>query len=205
MTFIEKRNELRPATGAAPFSLDEVFFSRTDERGVIVAGNYVFRRVAHYDWARMLGAPHKIIRHPDMPRAVFWLLWDRLKQGRPVGAYVKNRASDGLHYWVFAVVAPCDGGFLSARIKPTSALRDRIEQEYAALRALEREEDLAPEASAATTASQPRSYSLNRIAKTKPEKDITAGKERSISPAPMMNVRPTARSRSGGRVDRKVV
>ncbi|MCB1337230.1 MAG: chemotaxis protein [Maritimibacter sp.] len=149
MTFIEKRNELRPATGAAPFSLDEVFFSRTDERGVIVAGNYVFRRVAHYDWARMLGAPHKIIRHPDMPRAVFWLLWDRLKQGRPVGAYVKNRASDGLHYWVFAVVAPCDGGFLSARIKPTSALRDRIEQEYAALRALEREEDLAPEASAA--------------------------------------------------------
>lgn len=148
MSFIEKRNEIRPATGIAPFNLDEVFFSRTDARGVILAGNYVFRRVAHYEWGQLLGAPHKIIRHPDMPRAVFWLLWDRLLKGQPVGAYVKNLASDGLYYWVFAVIAPCQGGYLSARIKPTSELKAVVEQEYAALRAIETRDKISPEDSA---------------------------------------------------------
>lgn len=148
MSFIEQRNEIRPASGEAPFSLDEVFFSRTDERGIILAGNYVFRRVAHYDWPEILGAPHRIIRHPDMPRAVFSLMWDHLKQGKSVGTYVKNNAKDGLHYWVFAIVAPSPGGYLSARIKPTSALRDEVEKLYAALRADELAGDISPEDSA---------------------------------------------------------
>ncbi|GKY88721.1 chemotaxis protein [Sinisalibacter aestuarii] len=148
MSFVEKRKEFRPARGEAPFGLDEVFFSRTDPRGVIQAGNYVFRRVAAYEWSQLIGAPHKVIRHPDMPRGVFWLMWNRLQAGQPIGAYVKNRAQDGLHYWVYAVIAPIDGGYLSARIKPTSALRDRIEREYAMLRAAERDDGLTPEASA---------------------------------------------------------
>lgn len=148
MSYIARRNEIRPASGEAPFSLDEVFFSRTDSRGVILAGNYIFRRVANYDWADMLGAPHKIIRHPDMPRAVFWLLWDRIKRGEPIAAYVKNRARDGLEYWVFAVVAPAGDGYISARIKPSSPLLAMIKAEYAALRAAEHENGLAPEESA---------------------------------------------------------
>lgn len=148
MSYIEKRNEIRPATGEAPFSLDEVFFSRTDTRGIIVAGNYVFHRVADYDWPDMIGAPHKIIRHPDMPRAVFWLLWDRIKRSEPIGAYVKNLARDGLEYWVFAVVAPAGDGYLSARIKPSSPLLATIEAEYGALRAAERDQGLGAEESA---------------------------------------------------------
>jgi hypothetical protein len=148
VSFIEHRNEIRPASGEAPFSLNETFFSRTDERGVILAGNYVFRRVAHFDWSEMLGAPHRIIRHPDMPRAVFWLMWDHLKQGKPVGAYVKNRAKDGLHYWVFAIVAPSPGGYLSARIKPTSPLCAEVERLYASVRANEVEGKVSPEDSA---------------------------------------------------------
>ncbi len=148
MTYHEKRNELRPAYGEAPFALDEVFFSRTDHRGVIESGNYVFHRVAHHDWDDLIGAPHKIIRHPDMPRGVFWLLWDTIQRGAPIGAYVKNRAKDGLHYWVFAVVMPCGAGYLSARFKPSSPLFAEIEAEYAALRQRERDEDLAPEESA---------------------------------------------------------
>lgn len=148
MSYVEKRNEIRPASGEAPYSLDEVFFSRTDPRGIIKAGNYVFRRVAGYEWHEMLGAPHKIIRHPDMPRAVFWLLWDRIQRGDPIGAYVKNRAKDGLHYWVFAVVAPAGDGYLSARIKPSSPLLAVVEKEYAALRAIELEQNISPAESA---------------------------------------------------------
>ena len=102
----ERREEPRPTKGEAPFGLGEVFFSRTDQRGVIKTGNYVFKRVSNYEWEELIGAPHKIIRHPDMPKAVFWLLWDAIAKGKPVGAYVKNRAKDGLHYWVYACVVP---------------------------------------------------------------------------------------------------
>lgn len=149
MSFIEKRNEIRPETGEAPFSLDEVFFSRTDARGVIESGNYVFRRTADYEWDDLIGAPHKIIRHPDMPRAVFYILWDHIKAGKPIGAYVKNRARDGLFYWVFAVIAPAGEGYISARIKPTSDLFTTIQGEYEKIRALELEQDISPEDSAA--------------------------------------------------------
>jgi len=133
----------------ASFALDEVFFSRTDDRGVIRAGNAVFSRVAKYPLEELLGAPHKVIRHPDMPRAVFQLLWDTIKGGGTVGAYVKNRASDGSYYWVFAIVTPCEGGYLSARIKPTSPLLRTVEQEYTRLRQAEHAEGLSPEDSAA--------------------------------------------------------
>ncbi|MGR3758575.1 PAS domain-containing protein [Roseobacteraceae bacterium NS-SX3] len=148
MSFVDRRIETRPASGEAPFALNEVFFSRTDERGVILAGNYVFRRVANYEWEELEGAPHKIIRHPDMPRGVFYLLWETLKAGKSIGAYVKNKAKDGLYYWVFAVVVPCRGGYLSARIKPSSALFDTVKERYAAMLKAEKTEGLSPEESA---------------------------------------------------------
>lgn len=148
MVLHETRDIRRPSTGAAPFFADELFFSRTDERGVIQAGNCVFQRVAAYDWDEMLGAPHKLIRHADMPRAVFWLLWDTIKKGQPIGAYVKNRAKDGLFYWVFAIVSPVPGGYLSVRLKPTSDLLDLVETEYAGLVALENTEGISPSDSA---------------------------------------------------------
>ena len=125
----------------AAFGVDELFFSRTDERGVILAGNTVFQRVAGFDWDELIGAPHKIIRHPDMPKAVFWILWDRLKAGRPVGAYVKNRTKDGGYYWVYAMVTPVPGGYLSVRIKPTSELLGTVEKLYAQLREEEGSDD----------------------------------------------------------------
>ncbi|WP_300518766.1 PAS domain-containing protein [Aliiroseovarius sp.] len=148
MSYVDRRLPKRPTSGEAPYALDETFFSRTDDRGVITAGNYIFHRVAGFEWEEMLNAPHRIIRHPDMPRGVFWLLWDTLKKGRSMGAYVKNRAKDGLYYWVYAVVVPCEGGYLSARIKPTSPILETVKAEYAALLKAEREEDLSPEQSA---------------------------------------------------------
>lgn len=89
-----------------PFTFEELFFSRTNWRGVILAGNSVFQRVSLYSWDELIQKPHNVIRHPDMPKGVFWLLWDTIKKGEPVGAYVKNRAKDGRYYWVFAIVTP---------------------------------------------------------------------------------------------------
>jgi len=146
--FIEKRNERRPVTGGAPFHAGEIFFSRTDQRGVILAANYIFRRVSGYDWDDLLDAPHKLIRHPDMPKGVFWLFWDSLKRGEPIGAFVKNKARDGLYYWVYAVAMPFQGGYLSVRIKPSSDLLRVVEKEYETLRATEIEDEISPEESA---------------------------------------------------------
>lgn len=137
----------RPSTGAAPFAADEIFFSRTDERGVIRAFNDVFLRIADYAAADLIGAPHRIIRHPDMPKGVFHLLWEGIKAGHPIGAYVKNRARDGLYYWVYALITPTTGGYLSVRIKPCADLLPVVEAEYATLLAAEAA-GLSPEASA---------------------------------------------------------
>ncbi|MFC3073664.1 PAS domain-containing protein [Shinella pollutisoli] len=122
------------AESEVPFGVDELFFSRTEARGRILAGNSVFQRVSRYSWAEMTGQPHNIIRHPDMPRAVFFVLWERIRAGHPVGAYVKNRAKDGGYYWVFAVVTPVEDGYLSVRLKPGSALFAAASGLYAAVR-----------------------------------------------------------------------
>lgn len=129
----------RPRDGEAPFEIEELFFSRTDQRGVIQSFNNVFLRVADYEAEQMLGAPHRLIRHPDMPRGVFRLLWDGIQAGHPIAAYVKNRARDGLPYWVLALVTPVPGGYLSVRMKPSSRLFRDVPGLYASL--LEREAD----------------------------------------------------------------
>lgn len=132
----------------ALFSIEELFFSRTDLRGRIIAGNSVFQRVSQYSWEELLERPHNVIRHPDMPRGVFWLLWDRIRSGMPIGAYVKNRSKNGGYYWVYAIVTPVEGGYLSVRLKPTSALLSVVEAEYGKLRDAEAAQKLSPADSA---------------------------------------------------------
>ena len=120
-----------------PFGIEEIFFSRTDGRGVIEAGNSVFQRVSGYPWERLINAPHKLIRHPEMPKGVFHLFWERIKAGQPTGAYVCNSSSDGRFYWVFAVIVPQESGYLSVRIKPTSEMLYKVKEVYAELRTAE--------------------------------------------------------------------
>ncbi len=131
-----------------PFSFEEIFFSRTDEKGLIIFGNTTFQRTTFYSWDELKGKPHNIVRHPDVPKAVFWLLWNTIQKGEPIGAYVKNKAKDGRYYWVFAIVTPVKGGYLSVRIKPSSPLLDTVAKEYAALVAAEQERRLKPADSA---------------------------------------------------------
>lgn len=124
------------------FNFDELFFSTTNERGVILSGNDVFVRVSGYPKETMIGAPHSIIRHPDMPRAVFKLFWNMIQSGNPIAAYVKNLAADGTYYWVFAFAFPMEGGYLSIRVKPSSAFFDAAKVIYAKVLEFEKEAEL---------------------------------------------------------------
>jgi PAS domain S-box-containing protein len=120
------------------FGPGEMFFSRTDSAGRILSGNGVFRRVSGYSLQEMTGRPHNLVRHPDMPRAVFELFWQVLRAGRPVAAYVLNRAKDGAPYWVIATAFPLTDGYLSIRIKPCGPLLDEVAALYAGMRDVER-------------------------------------------------------------------
>lgn len=127
------------------FNFDELFFSTTNERGVILSGNDVFVRVSGYPKETMIGAPHSIIRHPDMPRSVFKLFWNMIESGKPIAAYVKNLSAEGSYYWVFAFAFPIEGGYLSIRVKPSSALFAAAKGIYAKVLEFEKTQDL-PEA-----------------------------------------------------------
>jgi aerotaxis receptor len=131
------RADASPVDRERPFGIDELFFSTTDRRGVILSGNDVFVRVSGYDLAGLIGKPHNIIRHPDMPRAVFHLLWDYLNRNAPFAGYVKNMAADGAYYWVLALVVPVKEGFLSVRFKPGSAFFTTVKDLYPQLLATE--------------------------------------------------------------------
>lgn len=88
------------------FHPDEVIVSKTDLKGRITNCNDVFLDIARYREAEVLGQPHSIIRHPDMPRSVFHLLWETIGHQSEIFAYVKNRTKTGDYYWVLAHVTP---------------------------------------------------------------------------------------------------
>ncbi|KLN62459.1 chemotaxis protein [Kiloniella spongiae] len=88
------------------FADDEIIVSKTDLKGRITYANQIFLSIAGYKEQDVLGQPHSLIRHPDMPRAVFKLLWDTLQKQQEIFAYVINRAKNGDHYWVIAHVTP---------------------------------------------------------------------------------------------------
>ncbi len=85
---------------------DELIVSKTDLSGRITYCNRIFERLAGYSESELLGAPHSIVRHPEMPRCVFKLLWDTIQGGREIFAYVVNLSRNGDHYWVLAHVTP---------------------------------------------------------------------------------------------------
>jgi len=88
------------------FEDDEVIVSKTDPTGRITYVNRVFLRISGFEERELLGAPHSVIRHPDMPRCVFKLLWDTITAGQEIFAYVINMSKNGDHYWVLAHVTP---------------------------------------------------------------------------------------------------
>jgi len=122
------------------FHEDEIIVSKTDLKGVITYANQVFTRVAGYTEQELVGKPHNIIRHPDMPKCVFKLLWDTISQGNEIFAYVVDLCKNGDHYWVFAHVTPSFDargnitGYHSSRRKPEQAAVDQVIPIYELLR-----------------------------------------------------------------------
>jgi len=100
------KNVIVPTATEVFFRDEDIIVSKTDLKGRITYANQTFCNIAGYSEAELLGQPHSIIRHPDMPRAVFKLLWDTIMEGREIFAYVKNMAKSGNYYWVFAHVTP---------------------------------------------------------------------------------------------------
>ena len=145
-----------PTGEARTFAPDELIVSKTDLRGVITYANDVFLRISRYELDEVLGRPHNLIRHPEMPRAVFALLWQTLSEGRELFAYINNLASDGAHYWVLAHVTPsysADGaviGYHSNRRRPSPGAIRTVTPLY---RRLVEEERRHPTAKAAVAAS----------------------------------------------------
>ena len=121
------KNTITPTVVEKVMREDDFIVSKTDLKGRITYGNRVFIEFSGYPEHELIGAQHNIIRHPDMPRAVFKLLWDTIQAGRECNAYVKNMAKDGSYYWVFTNVTPNkDGrgqitGYFSVRRKPKAS------------------------------------------------------------------------------------
>lgn len=119
-----KNAAIQPSSVEKVMRENDFIVSKTDLKGRITYGNRIFIEFSGYTEKELLGAQHNIVRHPDMPRAVFKLLWDTIKGGQECFAYVKNMAKDGSFYWVFANVTPSYDeqgnviGYLSVRRKP---------------------------------------------------------------------------------------
>lgn len=111
----------------------------------------MFCRVAGYSEQELLGAPHSLIRHPDMPRAVFELIWSTIASGREIFGYVVNLARNGDHYWVFAHVTPTFDAagkivaYHSNRRVPTRRGVETMKSLYATLRAEEMKHPRGPQ------------------------------------------------------------
>lgn len=104
--------------------LDDYTFlvSETDAKGNILFANEDFCKIAEYSIDELIGNPHSMVRHKDMPKAAFADLWKTVQKGEIWTGYVKNATKSGGYYWVFATVFPfesCDGskGYLSCRRK----------------------------------------------------------------------------------------
>lgn len=115
---------------------NDFIISKTDTKGRLTYVNRIFMDLAEYSEEELLGKPHSIIRHEDMPKTVFKLLWEHIESKKEIFAYVINKTKNGNHYWVFAnVTASLDKrgnilGYHSVRRKPNPKALEMIKPLY---------------------------------------------------------------------------
>jgi len=123
---------------------NEIIVSKTDLKGRITYGNEKFIQLSGYPEDELLGKPHNIIRHKEMPKCVFKLLWQTIEAGKEIFAYVVNQSKNGDYYWVLANVTPSYDsqgkiiGYYSVRRRPKAEALKSIQSIYTALLSAER-------------------------------------------------------------------
>ena len=105
---------------------NEVIISRTDLKGVITYVNDTFAKISGYSADELIGKPHNILRHPDMPKSVFKDLWKTIQRGESWSGYVKNRRKDGGYYWVFAEIS---GVYKNGELVEYKSIRSPVPKE----------------------------------------------------------------------------
>jgi aerotaxis receptor len=136
------RRKVLVADQEVPFPEGKLIVSRTNEQGVLTHGNQSFVEMSGFTEEELIGQPHHILRHPDMPKAAFKDLWNTLARGEKWTGYVKNLRKDGAYYWVLAtVVANIRGGavvgYTSVRRKPSRQRIAECIEQYRQMRAEE--------------------------------------------------------------------
>jgi aerotaxis receptor len=121
-----------------PFPDGKLIVSTTDKNGIITHVNHAFIEMSGYSEKELIGKPHCILRHPDMPSAAFKDLWDTVQKGEKWQGIVKNLRKDGGYYWVKATVIPNirNGqtlGYTSVRRKPSAIMVDECIKLYPTL------------------------------------------------------------------------
>lgn len=139
------KNQITPTNKEIMMNDEDFIVSKTDLKGRITYANRIFMSIAGYRESELLGTQHNILRHPDMPRGVFLLLWNMIESGEECFAYVKNMSKNGDHYWVFAnVTVDYDQqgnpiGYFSVRRKPRRAAIEAITPVYEEMMRIEQQ------------------------------------------------------------------
>lgn len=142
-----KSREIVPNDHERILPVNRYILSTTDRSGRITSVNDLFIEHSGFSEDELLGMQHNIVRHPDMPRAVFWLAWDMLSAGEEFHGYIKNLCKDGAYYWVFSHILPitgADGEVAGYRSVRRHAKRDavvKVAALYADMLAAERTAD----------------------------------------------------------------
>lgn len=148
--------KVQPTGHERYFPENDIIVSKTDLKGHITYANLVFLEIAGLGESEALGAPHSLIRHPDMPRCVFRLLWETIEAGQECFAYVKNMAVNGDHYWVLAHVTPtfdATGRIIGYHSNRRVPRREAVAKAEALYRTLRDEEQRHPDRAAGLAAS----------------------------------------------------
>jgi len=130
------KNQITPTGREIMLDEQDFIVSKTDTKGRITYANRIFMSISGYREEELLGVQHNILRHPDMPRCIYKLLWDYIQAGKECFAYTKNLCKNGDHYWVLANITPDldeNGniiGFFSARRRPKQETIDAVEEVY---------------------------------------------------------------------------
>lgn len=101
-----------PSDREVDWNKTKVLLSKTDTKGTILYANEDFIDVSGYDEFELIGQPHNIIRHPDMPKVIFKFLWDSIQSNKNIHAVIKNMSKTGRYYWVitdFKIIADTNG------------------------------------------------------------------------------------------------